>query len=767
MKALEEPSRTLATVHALSGGVLALDIAYLQLERMPPLRSCIIEHVGVRADSASLVTTTAACLPGGDRALLLVAMAAALIFVGLGLSGRFKTIWSALDERGRAWIVPLSVVALAGLPYLARGDVMLRDAWQFQALTAHFMDVLASGKSAYWSFYWYLGCAPYAYYGWLYWLVSGSLGLLVGLNLANKLLFFVFHLGSAAAVFGYSRTVTKDSRVAAVSALAYGLCFDHFGRVFSGRTQLSLLYLLVPLLFWVWELRLSGRLTPRLTAACVGVLSCLLLLTHQVDGAFMLVDFSVYALVRGIDLGRVRETLVGLSGAFALGALLSSFWTIPLAMEIVEVSASSKAAAVLGTNAPGLKFLWALVPAPFRERPIHYLGLGMVVLALLGLRADVRRKQRALPTFFALTVFAAVLESTRHVPALLFGIAAGAGLGFRELERLVSKRTSVVVLALSCLDSLAMTAQLGYPSFDYLRRFYATVHAGDGERVVNLPTDRRVVWPSFVYLFGKHETVFGPLIEVAPPGLSMWMAIAQRGAEEHYDRREPFGPRTLDGFYVLGVRRLILHEEQIGRDPEEVFEEKRGGFGLERGLSAFSLAEHSVVIAAPRRVRVATPKIQRQEGWGLKASFEHREVPFEETARLLEGLALDRSSARAAAIFVIDADGETLGGPVTLRVQRVKTEPNRVSIDYESSPSFLELAYAYSSHLSVRIDGREVPFQRTAFDTIAVTSPGGAHRIEIEGRESALRRFMLLTSMMGGLLTVVLVAFGRPRASTP
>jgi len=763
---LKEPdraSKTLRVVHALSGGLLAVDVAYLQLARMPALRSCVIEHVGVKPDARSLVGTTLGCLPGGDRVALLVAVVAALVFFGLGLSGGFAAIFRALERRGLAVLAPLSVVALAALSYLAPGDALLADAFQFQALSAHLMDVLLSGKSTYWSFYWYMGCAPYAYYGWLLWLVSGGLGLVVGLNLANKLLFFAFHLGSAAAAFGFTRTLTKDTRAAAVSALAYGLCFDHFGRVFSGRTHLSLLYLLLPLLFWVWELRLAGRLAPRIAVACVAVLSCLSLLTHQVDGAFMLIGFTVYALVRGVDRGQLRDAIGGLAAAFALGALLSSFWTIPLAAEIVEVSASSKAANVLHLAAPGAKFLWALVPALFRDRPIHYLGFGIVVLALLGLRADLRQKRRALTVFFVLTALASVLESTRHVPALLLGIATAAGLGFRALEPILAPRVAALVLLLCFADSFAMTGQLGYPSFDYLRRFYGTVHAGDGERVVDLPTDRHVVWPSFVYLFGKHETVFGPLIEIAPSGLSTWMAIAEHAAQEHYDRRVPFGRRTLDGLYVLGVRRLILHEEQVGRDPDDVFDQKRAGFGLERDLATLSLPEHSVVIAAPRRTHVALPELHRQEGWGLKASFEQREIPFDETGKLLDVMALDRKSASAAAILVVDADDASLPGPATLHVRRIETDPNLVTIDYESNPSFLELAYAYSGHLSVRIDGVDVPFQRTAFDTIAIRTPGGAHRLEIEGRPSALRRLMLLPSVLGVLLTLGLVTVGRRR----
>jgi uncharacterized membrane protein YfhO len=122
---------------------------------------------------------------------------------------------------------------------------------------------------------------------------------------------------------------------------------------------------------------------------------------------------------------------------------------------------------------------------------------------------------------------------------------------------------------------------------------------------------------------------------------------------------------------------------------------------------------------------------------------------------------LQRATATAAALPVLDAE-LSLPAEVWLKVRRVTTYPNRVVIEYESSQAFLQLSYAYSRHLTLRIDGVTVPFHRTAMDSIAVKTDAGVHQLEIEGAPSGLRRFTLWTSVIGvGVLTVLLMRGSR------
>jgi len=410
--------------------------------------------------------------------------------------------------------------------------------------------------------------------------------------------------------------------------------------------------------------------------------------------------------------------------------------------------------------------LWAVMPGPFRDIPIHYLGLSVVVLAVLGLRAELRKQRHALAALCALTLGAALFQSPRHVPVLLFGLATSAGLGLRALGESVGSRGPRLAFLLVCLESVPLTAQLGYPDFGYLRSFCQGIEAHDGDRVFDLTADRRTFWPTFVYIFVKKETVFGPLIEGAPRGLAMWVAIAQHAAEEYYDHGGSFSQPTLDAFYLLGVKNVILHDEQVGQDPLVVAKGKRGGLGLERGLKVFDMPQHSLIVAAPSLVPVAVPELQSKEGWELRSQYEARKVPFDEVATMLERMALDRKTSTAAAIPVLDGSAETLPGPVHVEVQRVRTEPNRVTLEYVSSASYLELSYSYNAHLSVRIDGVAVPYHRTALGTLAVRTTAGKHRLELEAEPSRWRRFMPLASALGLLLALGL-AFWPRRAREP
>ena len=741
-----------AWANSVAAIILVATVGYAQLALFPELRMCTIEKVGFGARPGPLLHGLASCVPSsGAMALAIAALSTVAFFLTRPVAA-FARLWSTLERRRLQWAVPLLVVAVAALPYLSRGDALLHDAMLFAAVTTYLMDSLLTGQSPYWSFHWYLGHPPFAFFGWLYWLLSGGLGAVVGLNLANKILFYGLHLGSTAGAYAFSKAATRDPKIAVVAALAYGLGFDHFARIFTGRTFLALIYFLLPLLFLAWELRWQRQLSRPWVIASTAVLSCAVICTHQVDGAFAIVGFLVYAGVKALESRRLAETVGDLVPGLLLGALLSSFWTIPLIFEVAEASASSKAARVLSLKVPELAALLGFLPLPLAERPIHYLGLSVVGLAALGLLKLLRQGKRGLFVLTVVSLGAVLLQSERHMPVLLLACATSAGVGFTAAGSGDLIRRLFVVVALLIADLVPMTAQLGYPDFSYLRSFYATVQAGHGERVLDLTSDRHTFWPSFVYLFGKHEAVFGTLIESAPRGLAMSVAISQRAAQEYYDRGQDLSARTLDGLYLLGVKQLLLHDEQRGRDPSAVFREKRTGLGLERGLRSVELGQHSVAIAAPRLVRVPMPDLQRREGWGLKAPYEQRAVPHDEVDALLDRMRLQRATATAAALPVLDAE-LSLPTEVWLQIREVKTYPNRVAIEYESSEAFLQLSYAYSDHLSLRIDGVEVPFHRTAMDTIAVRTDRGAHRLEIEGRPSGLRRFTRWTSLLGvGLL---------------
>ena len=746
--------RSAEWLFALAGIVLVADAAWLQLGRLPALRQCTIERVAFSADAGAFFAGAASCAAGRDAAAAVVAVLAALVLFGAGLSGAFARLWNTLARRRLEWIVPAVVVAVTALPYLSRGDVMLRDAMQFSSLTAYLIDSLLAGESPYWSFSWYLGFSPFAYYGWLYWLVSGVLGAWWGLDPANKILLYALHIGSVGSAYAFSKAISRDARIGAVAALAYGLCFDHFARLFSGRTFLSLLYALLPLLFVAFELRLRGRLDRRRTVAILGTLSCLIVFTHQVDGAFSIAAFIVYAAVRSIEERRLPQVALDLALGFGLGALLSSFWTVPMLFEMSEISAGAKASSVFALELPTPVTLLGAVTPVLRDRPIHYLGITLLVLGAFGLFRLARARQMALPALAVVALAGALLQSDRYLPILLLAAAAGAGFGVAAFERVPASRRLFVGMALITIELAPLSAQLGYPDFSHLRGVFSTVQAKDGERVLDLSTDRRTFWPSFVYLFTKDETVFGPLIESAPPGLVLWTAVAQHGAEEYYDQQRGFGERTLDGLYLLGVKHVLLHEEQRGLSPTAVSRDKRAGLGLERRLRIQELAEHSVAIAAPQLVRVGALALEQQEGWTIKAAYEQRAIPFDEVNAILDRMQLQRAARVAAALLVVDAEPASLPAPASLEIHQVTTAPNRVTIDYESSETFLQLSYAYSTHLRLLLDGAAVPFHRTAIGTLAVRTPAGVHRLEIAGRPSRLRRLAFVPSLLGVVLTI-------------
>ena len=754
-----------------AGLVLMGSVAYLQLGTLPSVRQRLLEELGTKAGVAALASTAFACLEDGDMAALALAAASLSAFLLAGFSGMFLQTWSGLQRSGREWCLPAIVVAAASLPYLSRGNVMLGDAMQFSALTAYMRDSLLNMSLPYWSFHFYLGFPPYAFFGWLFWALAGSLGLLLSLDLSNKLLFYTLQIGSALAAYAFTKARAGDARVAVVAALAYGLSFEHFAKIFTGRSFLALTYLLAPLLFLAFELGFQRRLGRGAAIAAMASLSSLLMFTHQVDGAFTISIFALYAALRGGSARQLRAVGGEVLAAFLLAALITSFWTIPLIFELGEVSSSSKATDILRLKAPQPDaIVGLLLPVPLRERSLYYVGVSILALAAVGGLWLWRQKKRELPVVALASLAAVLVQSNRHMPALLLMVAVSAGYGLLAINASLGKERLFAVVTIIILDVVPMTAQLGYPDFSYLKEFYATLQARGGERVLDLSTDRRTFWPNFIYVYGKDEAVFGPHIESASRGLALSVAIAQRAAQEHYDKAEGFSDMTLDGLYLLGVKHVILHDEHRTKRPAETFREKRGGFGLERGLRLYEMPEHSLIIAAPRLLKVAEPSLQSKEAWGLKAAYEQRAVPFDEVRQILELMRPNRASATAAAIPIVNGEEDQAGAGAELIVRRVTTDIGKVRIEYTSSETYLQLNYTHSKHLGVMIDGREVPYLRTAMGTIAVKTASGTHVVEIEGRLSILRKLTFLTSALGVLVAAVLLIFAlhqnlyRPRS---
>lgn len=759
---------TAAFTAAIAG--LIILYAQLQLLLLPQLRNCVLERAGIAAS----VTVIKSC----SSPAILYSLPPLLLLSGFVLllgfwKGCFTGLYGWLEQRKKEWVIPGIIVAVAALPFLSRGNVVLGDAMQFSALSVFVKESLLQLSYPYWTFYWYMGSAPLAFYGWLSFLVTGMANLFVSIDWANKIVFFAFHILSALAAYKFVKTATNNTKAAVVAALVYGLSFEHIARIMVGRSITALTYLLTPLLFLAYELRLNEKIGKYKFVAVTAATAALLIFNHQADAMLIAAIFVVYAALMTIESvkSRIKAIAAETILSFVIAAAVASFWAVPMLMERGEASATGKALETLTPAVPSLDLVKELVslPGKWDNKPFYYIGLSSLLLGIFGIIHCVRNKKIAVVAAMTAAALLLLTQSPRYMPAVLLLLGLCAGYGFVLLSRrarIDSNKLLFIVAAVMILDMVPATVQLGYPDFSYNKQFYSTIKAGSGERVLDLSTDRRTFWPSYFYINNKAETVFGALIESAPRSLAYSAAISEKAAIEYYDRKQQLSDETLQGLFLLGVKYVIVHKEQVGKDPAEVFAAKRGALGLERGLEAIQLRQ-SPVIAARRKTAISyTPMLEKLEGWKIRSGFEQRSIDATETDWVIKTMRLNTEKAVADTILVKEGESEEIAPAATaenlaenlaVEVKKAKTEANKVEIVYDvSSDAFLQLSYSHSPHFSVKIDGKETAYWKTAINTIAVKTAAGQHTLTIEAKQGMLRKQLMLVSAAAAILVIYL-----------
>ncbi len=743
-------------------------LSYMQISLLPSARNCILESKGISALSSAgaIADGLKSCSNAGFVAVAAATAILALIILFFGfVKGYFASAYSYLEKRNKEWVMVALVVAAAALPYLAKGNVVLGDAMQFSALSIYLKESMISLSYPFWTFYWYMGSAPLAFYGWLYLLGAGITNFFTSIDSANKLLFFILHIGSSLAAYAFAKTATKNSRIAVISAIVYGLSFEHIARIMVGRSITSLTYLLTPLLFLFYEKLLSNKLARHRHIALIAAVASMLILNHQADAVFIVAIFALYASIRAIEAKEAKRLALEMAAAAAIALAITSFWTIPMLIESGEASAAGKTLEIFELNAPDPGIAKEIVSWPGRwgDKQIYYIGISSLALAAAGLlyMARTRKFAAAAATIASITLL--LMQSPRYAPVMLLmlGLSAGYGLIYLGRKARIGSRTLLLIAAAVMIaDLVPATVQLGYPDFSYNKQFYDTIEANGGERILDLSTDRRTFWPSYAYINNKAETVFGTLVESAPRSLPYAAAISQKAAKEIYDENANLSDETLQGLYMLGVKYAIIHNEQKGENPEEVFATKRGALGTERGLEVIELNQSPIIASLQKSMINYEPELENEEGWNMRQQFEAREIDTRETDTIIEAMKIETGKGTAAQILVKEGGSESLAANLEpeAKVSSVKTGIDRVEINYDiNRGAFLQLSYSHGSQLSVKMDGKETGYWKTAINTIAVKTAEGEHTITIEARQSQLRTILMPVSLAGLAMALCLM----------
>ena len=184
--------------------------------------------------------------------------------------------------------------------------------------------------------------------------------------------------------------------------------------------------------------------------------------------------------------------------------------------------------------------------------------------------------------------------------------------------------------------------------------------------------------------------------------------------------------------------------------------EKRTTLGLERGMQLLELEKHSPIIASQRLTLATVGELAAQDGWFMRVPYEKRAIDLGETGNIIVGMEIDRETAVAKQILVLDAKKTVLNEEPQLTVESIKTTTGRVEIEYTANEAFLQLSYSHSPFLEIKIDDEPVEFWKTSINTIAVKTEAGKHMITIEGKQSSLRKMLMIVSGLAVIAAVLL-----------
>ncbi len=755
----------------------------LQLSTIPAAKACLFEKATEGAGLGAL----AHCFTAGTTwpVLMLLQTALFIALIELFYGSFSELLESAFASNRKTLFLVAAVVAVLTFFYMAKGDVLLGDAYLFQPAAQIFKDAATQGIPHH-TFYWYGGSAHFEYYGQAYFALAAAADVIFhDMNFTLKIINWLLHIAAAVAVYLLALELTKSKKASFVAAIAYSVSYEHIARIMlNGRLMNSLMYFLLPLLLLLVEKYLKQKIGKTAAVAGLSLAAAAIFLNSPGDGIFVLIPAVIYSAFRFFQLQPPQRKAEVVKAAIVVGIFfvaLTSFWTVPFILEKAAVNAGARVGQLTSINFwPGLLKEMVSFPGQRDIAPVYYLGIIQIILATIAIFSIIRHRKNnaitAMAATAATTLVLILMQSQRYAPVLVLALAVLAGIGSLNLaESLIARIRGVKLLklitaehvfllltALIVIDSAAAIVQPYYPDFSAEKKMLAdNIPAGAGFRTIDLHSDRRTFYPSLTYLATKTESVFGTILEGAPKSDNYAAAIATQAAKEYYDDKVNFSQETLDGLYLFNVKYAVLHPEQVGNNAISGRSYK-AALGLEKKVDVIEL-KNSPVIAAAKIQQYENSELEREENYFLRTKFETREINYRITDEITKMMAINREKSTADVILVKDLAGleetESSSDELKIVVANVETRHAAVKISAtQSAEAFLQLSYAASPEISVLVDGEKVNYHTTAIGTIAIRTSNGKHTIEVVARQSKLRQTLFwVSAATAALLAAALI----------
>jgi 6-pyruvoyl-tetrahydropterin synthase related domain len=793
-------------------GLLAAALFANQYVTLPKLKAALLSRVrGMPVDALStriwsVEADWRAYMARADFAILAVLLVAAgYIVMAEVRRGAVTTLLRRAETSPRLLYALLGLTTLAiTRAYLGAGQVFMGDAethmlrgWMF---AQHFRQL----QTPVWSNAWYGGFPLLVNYSPLYFMATALFTIVFGdIHLATKLLLWGCHAGSVFLMFFFLRRATKQTLAALVGAVAYALPFHRLNIIlYQGDLQVAALWLIFPGLLLIAERFLETRAAPRRTFVLLTLMLAVMILNHHGYAFFGLIFFAVHVTVRlALSEGSVRERvkLLAFFAAAEVGALcISAFLLVPFLFDQGEYRGMPNWAFVMlvpNLRAPLLFtriFRWA---ATGDASTVYYMGLSVGALALLGSVYAIRRRIPAGVAVIACAVVSLLMVRTRaqynvkNVDFFMVYLCALAAWGVMAIEEIAGRRAraiastaprdwhaariATIALGVMLLDLGPTTFQSVFREhyefkqpmyrqlvsverrpYKILERQVAKYDPGQPPGAFFQPT--RVSVPS---AYAPTQTPLGFFHEGAGRSFGYHAEIVKRLQLDL--NRGRVSELSVQGLYLLGVGDVLFRDQgqwftpQL--EPSPYFDVREGEFRLKH---ASPVVFSTRTIASSDLDGYPSDDLIREGHYYDEQTFDYAATYFRDLVEpILRRMAIDVDRGVADTLVARDdAPRLDLGSPADLRaeVESFSTDLKHVEVGYRANRDAVGLlAYTYFPYLDVRIDGRPVPFFRSAFDDILLRLPSGRHAVTVTGVAPPLQRRMLWFSL-AALLAVLL-----------
>ena len=799
-------------------GVLAAALLANQLVTMRAIKAAIlasapnapVTSLGQNAWHV-LLTSWRAVLGPLDFAIVLV-VAGALVYVVQAErrhAAATDLLWRA--ERSNAvlfGLLSLLTLTIARL-YIAPGQVFMGDAETHMLRAWMFVEHFRHFDTPTWSNEWYGGFPLLTHYGPLYFIATALLTIATGdIHVATKLLLWACHVGSVFTMWWFLRDATGNRLAALVGAVAVGLTFHRVHIILiQGDLQVAVVFLLLPVALLLSERFMRTRAHPRRTFISLALVLAATILNHQGYAFFALVFLGLFWIGRlaatAEPLASRVRTLVVLGGAAGAALLMSAFLLVPFMFGMGEHRGMPNSAfPLLIPNPLGPLMLVKL----FRWSAlgdvggtVGYVGLSIGAMAVVGVVHGVRRRDPAVVglTLAALASLLMVHNQMSYnvknidffalfVPALAaWGIVAtvspesrvwGAAAGQARWGAKFPARVTALALGVLLLDLGLTTFQSPFrENYEFKQPVYDKLAALGPYKTLERQVLRYDPAQPPDAFFDPNKLGIPSSFASVPSALGFFHEGAGRSfaysaeivKQVHRDLNAGrLEHRSVEGLYVMGVRQMVFRDRYQWFTPAlPPSDDYTIRDGILSTTHATPLLASTRVVPATELAGLPDDAVVREGKYLEPETFDYSGRYYDQlVVPLLDRMQVDMPRGVAGELisrdpaFRLDESGG--GEALELRATSYTADLKRVAVAYESNRAAAgQLPYTYFPYLHVTLDGADVPFYRSAFNTILVRLPAGAHTVRILGVAPPLQVAMFWLSL--ATLVVTLLMPGR------